>query len=137
MSSEIIAKVLGSNPPLCICIVFCINICINICTHPTPCICQYPRQKFWVPTLPRVYFGTKRVSVIHNPEGKFFDMKIRFFITPDHAAEKVRVFAQLDADAVLFAIFPACHLVKDVTRKKHPAVSNSFLANWTAVQKCW
>ena len=37
-------------------------------------------EKFRVPTLPRVYFGTKRVSVIHNPEGKFFDMKIRCFL---------------------------------------------------------
>ena len=64
-------------------ILFCICICTCQCHQQYLLLVQphvfvnIPDKSSGFRPSPRIYFGTKRVSVIDNPAGKFFDTKIR------------------------------------------------------------
>ena len=102
-------------------------------------ICQYPRQKFRVPTLPRVYFGTKRVSVIHNPKGILFTWKsgafYYLFITCQlWPWRESQGFCTNWCWRSIFCLLP--HVIQSAEKNSLLSdISNSFLANRINLQK--
>ena len=89
-------------------------------TCPTPCICQYPPTK--VPgSDPPSYLLWHQEGVCHRQSnvGKLFwhENLALFQYSCDHA-EKVRVFAWIDADKVVFAISRMSFLSQRCCQKK-------------------
>ena len=82
-------------------------------------------------SVPRIYFGTRRVSVIHNPEGKFSTRKSDVeYLRPGYA----RCFADICWRAFFDAydLQPRC-----CGKKRHDIPYDSWIIELFIAQKYW